>query len=71
MAAQAAPAAKKSGKMVTMYQAAKCHMYFTPAQAKKYDYACPISKGKMAKVMVTPAVAKSGEAATNKALEKK
>ncbi len=61
----------KPAKMVTLYQAAKCHMYYTPAQAKKYNYACPDSKGKMTKVMVTPAVAKTGIAATDKALAPK
>jgi predicted NUDIX family NTP pyrophosphohydrolase len=67
----AAKPAAKPGKMVTVYQAAKCHMYFSAAQAKKFNYACPDSKGKMKKVMVTPAVAKAGLAATNKALAPK
>lgn len=76
VAAPAAPAKMKMAKtkpakMVTLYQAAKCHMYFTAAQAKKYNYACPDSKGKMTKVSVTPAVAKAGIAATDKALAPK
>jgi hypothetical protein len=64
------PAAKPA-KMVTVYQAAKCHMYFSAAQAKKYKYACPDSHGKMTKVMVTPAVAKAGIASTTKMLAPK
>ncbi len=69
-AAHAATPAKmaKPGKMVTLYQAAKCHMYFTAAQAKTYHYACPDSKGKMTKVMVSPAVAKTEIAKTTAAL---
>ena len=55
---------KPSGKMVTLYLADRCHMYFTPAQAKKYSYACPDSKGKMKMVKVTPAVAKMQMAKT-------
>lgn len=73
-AAHAAPAKKmmaKSAKMVTLYQAAKCHMYFTPAQAKKYHYACPDSKGKMSKVMVSPMMAKTEIAKTNMMLAPK
>jgi len=70
LSAYAAPPAKpaKTGKMVTLYQAAKCHMYYTPAQAKIYHYACPDSKGKMTKVMVSPDVAKAEMAKTNAAL---
>jgi len=70
LSAHAAPPAKPaaSGKMVTLYQAAKCHMYYTPAQANLYHYACPDSKGKMTKVMVSPAVAKAEIAKTNAAL---
>ena len=60
--------APAGGKMVTLYQADKCHMYFSAAQAKKYDYACPDSKGKMNKVTVSAAVAKAGLAKTNAAL---
>jgi hypothetical protein len=59
-----APAAK-----VTMYKAAVCGMYFTAAQAKTYHYACPISHGKMSKVMVAPSVAKMQMAKTSKALK--
>ena len=60
-----------SGKMVSLYQADKCHMYFTPAQAKKYSYACPDSHGKMKMVKVTSAVAKAEIAKTNAALAPK
>ena len=69
----AAPKAKpaKATKMVSLYQADKCHMYYTAAQAKKYGYACPDSHGKMKKVMVSPAVAKAGLAKTNAALAPK
>ena len=66
---KAAP--KTSSKMVTLYQADKCHMYFTPAQAKKYNYACPDSKGKMKMVKVSPAVAKMQIAKTDAALAPK
>lgn len=62
-AVQAAPTkikavSAKPGQMVTLYQADKCHMYFTPAQAKIDHYACPDSKGKMHAVKMTPAAAK-------------
>jgi len=60
-----------SGKMVSLYQADKCHMYFTAAQAKKYNYACPDSKGKMKMVKVTSAVAKMQIAKTNAELAPK
>ncbi len=60
-----------AGKMVSLYQADKCHMYFTAAQAKKYNYACPDSKGKMKMVKVSAAVAKAGIAKTNAALAPK
>ncbi len=74
-AASAAPmkstAPKSSGKMVTLYQADKCHMYYSAAQAKKYHYACPDSHGKMKKVTVSAAVAAKGLAATNAALAPK
>ena len=69
-AASAAPP-KPGGKMVTLYQADKCHMYYSAAQAKKYNYACPDSKGKMKKVTVSAAVAKAGLAQTNAALAPK
>ena len=74
--AQAAPAKTMhgktaSGKMVSLYQADKCHMYFTAAQAKKYNYACPDSKGKMKMVKVTPAAAKMQIAKTNMELAPK
>ena len=59
------------GKMVSLYQADKCHMYFTPAQAKKYSYACPDSHGKMKMVKVSSAVAKTEIAKTNAALAPK
>jgi hypothetical protein len=59
------------GKMVSLYQADKCHMYFTPAQAKKYSYACPDSHGKMKMVKVSSAVAKAEIAKTNAALAPK
>ncbi len=71
---QAAPTRAKpakAAKMVTVYQADKCHMDFTAAQAKKYNYACPDSKGKMKKVMVSPAVAKAELAKTTAALAPK
>jgi hypothetical protein len=73
MISQSVPAAAKTvshntGKPIHMYQAAICHMYFTPAQAKKYHYACPISKGKMHPVMVSPAVAQRQSAKTEQAL---
>ena len=70
VSAHAATPAKtaKPAKMVSLYQAAKCHMYFTAAQAKTYHYACPDSKGKMTKVMVAPDVAKAEIAKTNAAL---
>lgn len=80
VSAQAAPAkamhskmkpAKTSSKMVSLYQADKCHMYFTPAQAKKYSYACPDSHGKMKPVKVSAAVAKAEIAKTNAALAPK
>ncbi len=61
----------KPGKMVSLYQADKCHMYFTAAQAKKYHYACPDSHGKMKMVKVPAAVAMKGMAATNAALAPK
>ena len=48
----------KPGRIVTLYQADKCHMYFTPAQAKIDGYACPDSKGKMHLVKMTPDAAK-------------
>ena len=67
-AAPMKPASKTAGKMVTLYQADKCHMYYSAAQAKKYNYACPDSKGKMKKVTVSAAVAKAGLAKTNAAL---
>lgn len=67
-AAPPAPSAK-AAPTVTLYQAAKCHMYYTPAQAKIYHYACPDSKGKMTKVTVSPAVAKAEMAKTDAALE--
>ena len=57
-AAPAKPAAKKTMPMVTVYKADKCGMYFTPAEAKADGYACPHSKGKMTKMMMTPAAAK-------------
>ena len=62
---------KTSSKMVSLYQADKCHMYFTPAQAKKYHYACPDSHGKMKPVKVSAAVAKTEIAKTNAALAPK
>lgn len=61
-------ASSPTGKMVTLYQADKCHMYYSAAQAKQYNYACPDSKGKMKKVTVSAAVAKAGLAKTNAAL---
>ena len=71
-AAAAQGHARQDGrKMVSLYQADKCHMYFTAAQAKKYSYACPDSKGKMKKVMVSAAVAKAELAKTNAALAPK
>ena len=63
-AVSAAPA-KTAGKMVTLYQADKCHMYFTATQAKQYKYACPDSKGKMKMVKVTPAMAQMQMSKTN------
>ena len=74
--AQSAPAKAMhgkmaSGKMVSLYQADKCHMYFTPAQARKYNYACPDSKGKMKPVKVTATVAKMQIAKTNAELAPK
>ncbi len=55
----AGPAAAKpmKPKMVAIYQAEKCHMYYSPAQAKSDHYACPASHGRMHKMMVTPAFA--------------
>jgi hypothetical protein len=71
-AAQAAPAkmkpAMKPAKMVTLYQADKCHMYFTPAQAKMDHYACPESKGKMHMVKMTPTAAKKAMMPAKKAM---
>ena len=64
-------APKTSSKMVTVYQADKCHMYFSAAQAKEYKYTCPDSKGKMKLVKVSAAVAAKGLAATNAALAPK
>ena len=58
-------------KMVTMYQADKCHMYFTAAQYKQFKGACPASHGKMHKVMLSPTAAKAGMAATSKELAPK
>ena len=74
--AQAAPAKAMhgkmaAGKMVSLYQADRCQMYFTPAQAKQYDYACPHSKGKMKMVKVTAAVAKAAIAKTTAELAPK
>ena len=68
--ATAAPA-KPTGKMVTLYQADKCHMYFSAAQAKNFNYSCPDSKGKMKMVKVSAAVAAAGLARTNAALAPK
>ncbi len=71
---QAAPAKAgkpAAGKMVSLYQADKCQMYFTPAQAKKLGYACPHSKGKMKPVQVTAAVAKAEIAKTTAELAPK
>ncbi len=74
-AASAAPmkaaAPKAGGKMVSLYQADKCHMYYSAAQAKHYNYTCPDSHGKMKKVTVSAAVAAKGLAATNAALAPK
>lgn len=68
-AAPMKPAASKTaGKMVTLYQADRCHMYYSAAQAKQYNYACPDSKGQMKKVTVSAAAAKAGLAKTNAAL---
>ena len=67
-AAGIAAPAKPAGKMVTLYQADKCHMYFSAAQAKKLNYACPDSRGKMKKVTVSAAVAAAGLAKTTAAL---
>ena len=74
--AQAAPAktvhAKVApGKMVSLFQADRCHMYFTAAQAKQFKYACPDSMGKMKLVKVSSAVAKVELAKTNAALAPK
>lgn len=66
-----AAAAKTGGKTVAIYQADKCHMYYSAAQAKKYKYACPDSKGKMKMVKVPAAVAAKGLAATAAALAPK
>ncbi|MBV9849983.1 MAG: hypothetical protein JO250_09960 [Armatimonadetes bacterium] len=63
----AAPA-KKAGKMVAMYQAEKCHMYFTAAQYKQYHGACPVSHGKMHKAMLASNKVKAAMAATDKEL---
>ena len=68
---KAMPHKAAPGKMVSLYQADKCHMYFTPAQAMKYSYACPDSKGKMKPVKVTAAVAKAEMAKTSAALAPK
>ena len=62
---------KPGGKMVSIYQADKCHMYYSAAQAKHYNYACPDSHGKMKLVKVSAAVASQGLAATNAALAPK
>lgn len=72
-AASAAPPkpAPTDGKTVQVYQADKCQMYFSAAQAKKYNYACPDSKGKMKKVTVSAAVAKAGLTKTDAALSPK
>ena len=70
-AAPAKAPAVKTGKMVTLYQADTCHMYFSAAQAKQFHYACPDSKGKMKKVSVSATVAKAGLAQTNAALAPK
>ena len=73
-AAHAAPTKAKPAKMtkmVSVYQADKCHMYFTAAQAKKYQFACPDSKGQMKMVKVSAAVAKAGLAQTAAALAPK
>lgn len=67
-AAPPKPAPRPAGKMVTLYQADRCRMYFSAAQAKKYNYACPDSRGKMKLVKVSAAVAKAGLAKTNAAL---
>jgi hypothetical protein len=74
--AQAAPAKTMhgkmaSGKMVSLYQADRCHMYFTAAQAKQFKYACPDSMGKMKMVKVSSAVAKMELAKTSAALAPK
>lgn len=60
--------APTAGKRVTLYQTDKCHMYYSAAQAKKYNYICPGSKSKMKKVTVSAAVAKLVLAKTNAAL---
>lgn len=75
-AAQAAPAKivhgkVASGKMVSLYQADRCHMYFTAAQAKQFKYACPDSMGKMKLVKVSSVVAAKELAKTNAALAPK
>lgn len=63
--------APAKGKMVVMYKAAKCGMIFTPAQASKYHFACPISHGKMTKVMLSPTAAKAADMKTMSALAPK
>ena len=65
------PKMAKPAKMVSVYQADKCHMYFTAAQAKKYHYACPDSHGKMKMVKVSSDVAATGLAKTKAALTPK
>ncbi len=70
-ASQAAPTKPKPAKMVSVFQADKCHMLFTAGQAKKYAYACPDSNGKMKVVKVSAAVAKAGLAKTAAALASK
>ena len=45
------------GKMVKIYQAEKCHMYFSSKQAMADKYVCPDSHGKMHAMMVTSAFA--------------
>ena len=44
-------------KKVMIYQAEKCHMYFSPAQARHDHFVCPDSHGKMHMMMVTTAFA--------------
>ncbi len=55
----AGPATAKAmkPKMVMVYQAEKCHMYFSPTEAKHDHYVCAVSGGKMHMMMVTPAFA--------------